>query len=256
MPFLVRTEKRSNGNQCMMKYAVRQSAQTDSPVIPNPLHRAKKASCQALPGSMTVEAAMVMPLFLYAIINLLSLILMFQEYSVQEAKLHQTGRQMSLLAYGQEEGKQDIELVTVSPVRALIPIAAFPSAVIVNGCVMHKWTGYDLFGPEASSEETGEALVYVTRSGTAYHKSRNCVYLNPSIRMMTRRQAEEAVNAEQQRYTPCILCGGGSGIVYVTETGTRYHSTAGCSGIKRTIDSIPLSEALASGRHACAKCGG
>lgn len=214
-----------------------------------------KASCRALPGSMTVEAALVLPIFLFAMVNLLSLIVMFQTFSVQEGKLHQTGRELSMLSYGEESGEQDIRLVTVSAVKPVFGVAAFPSAAVVNGCVMHKWIGYDLLAGESMNGEEGEELVYITRSGAAYHRERSCKYLNPSIELMGAAQAKEAINSAGIRYTACSVCGGSSAVVYVTAGGERYHSTISCSGLKRTIDSVTLQEAVAAGRHACPSCG-
>ena len=54
------------------------------------LSGAKKASRRALPAGMTVEAAVVLPVFLFAVANLLSLFLVFWTYSSKEAQLHQT----------------------------------------------------------------------------------------------------------------------------------------------------------------------
>lgn len=249
VPLFHRKEKRSKSNKRFMKYAKRQNAQTNSPVIPTPLSGEKRVSRRALPGNMTVEAAIVLPIFLYAMLNLLSLLLAFQEYSIREGNQHQAGRWMALAAYGQEEGKPDIELVEVGRIKSLFPVAAFPAATVVNGCVMHKWIGYDLSGEGGGREEQREELVYVTPSGSAYHRRRSCVYLNPSIRMAAREQAQA------EGYTACGTCRGDSRLVYVTDGGSRYHSTVECGGIKRTIESVPLSKALASGRHACPECG-
>lgn len=214
-----------------------------------------RASCPALPGNMTMEAALVLPIFLFAMGNLLSLIVMFQTFSVQEGKLHQTGRELALLAYGNEDGEQDIRLLKVSPVKSVFPVAAFSDAVIANGCVMHKWIGYDLSLKDAAPGDGKEEMVYITKSGTAYHRQRECVYLNPSIQMMGIEQAKHALNSEGRPYTACSACGGSSGIVYVTRDGVRYHSTVTCSGLKRTIDVVTLQEAVAAGRHACPRCG-
>ena len=204
---------------------------------------------------MTVEAAIALPLFLYAMINLLSLILLFRDFSLEEGKQHQLGRELSLLAYGQETGEPDIRLVKITRAKAVVPIAAFPSAVLVNGCVMHKWIGYDLQEGAGSGGGEREELVYVTESGTAWHRDRACIYLNPSVQMMSGEQAKTARNKNGRRYRACELCGGNSAVVYVTDSGERYHSTVTCSGLKRTINCIPLSEAVSSGRHACPKCG-
>ncbi len=221
----------------------------------NELPKKPGASCPALPGSMTVEAALVLPLFLFAMGNLLSLILMFQTFSVQEGKLHQTGRELSMLAYGQEGGDVDIRLITVSPVKPLFGIAPFRASSVANGCVMHKWIGYDLSRGEGTFGEEREEMVYITKSGSAYHRERECVYLNPSVKLVGREQAGNMTNGDGGRYTACASCGGNSALVYVTEYGTRYHSTVSCSGIKRSIDCVALKEAIEAGKHACPKCG-
>lgn len=220
------------------------------------LNEEKKASCQALPGNMTVEAAVVLPLFLFAAVNLLSMILMFQEFSVQEGKLHQTGRTLSLLAYGQEEtGEDDIRLVKVSRAEAVFPLASYRSGYIVNGCVMHKWIGYDPGDADGMENGGKEEMVYITASGEAYHLRRGCIYLNPSVSLVARAEAQNCRNSEGKVYTACSICGGDSDIVYIAQSGERYHSTAGCSGLKRTVECVSLPEALARGRHACPGCG-
>lgn len=215
----------------------------------------KKASCRGLPGSMTVEAALVFPVFLLAAVNLLSLLLMFQTYSAQEAALHQAGRQMALYAYGQEDGDHEVRLMNVNRIKAPFGIAAFGGGYTANGCVMHKWIGYDLGGAGGERPKEEEELVYITRSGGAYHRERGCRYLNPAIRMTDREYTERAETQEGGKYTPCLVCGGESSIVYITEGGSRYHSTVSCTGLKRTIESVPLTEAVAQGRHPCPSCG-
>lgn len=256
MPFLIVFRCRKRNNHDLQQKNIRQKALKNSPVIPISENVKKKASCQALPGNMTVEAALVMPLFLFAVMNLCSMLLMFQAFSTQEAGLHQTGRELALLAYGtQEDGEQDIRLVKVSRIKAFVPVAAFPDAAIVNGCVMHKWIGYDLSRENGTETGEKEEMVYITKSGTAYHRERGCIYLNPSIEMMGQSQAAACKNQNGSRYTPCEICGGNSEVVYVTRYGNRYHSAVTCSGLRRTIDYVKLEQALAEGRHACPGCG-
>lgn len=216
------------------------------------LSGAKKASRRALPAGMTVEAAVVLPVFLFAVANLLSLFLVFWSYSSKEAQLHQTARQIALYAYGQEDGEPDVRLMRLTPVSAPFGIAAFRSSYVVNGCVMHKWIGYSGDGTGEDWERQEEELVYITKSGEAYHRERSCLYLNPSIRLADR----EEITAD---YTPCSVCVGGgplgNRLIYVTDGGSRYHNTVSCSGLRRTIESVTLMQALEMGRHACPRCG-
>lgn len=255
MSFWKRLPKKYKAKESLQKQKTRQITPIYSSIIPILGRSEKRASCPALPGSMTVEAAIALPLFLFAVINLLSLLLMFQTFSVQEGKLHQAGRELAMLAYGEESGEQDIRLVKVSRIKAMLPEAAFPSASIVNGCVMHKWIGYDLSQGEGSAAAEKEEMVYVTKSGSAYHRERSCIYLNPSVEMMGLVQAQTAVNRNGTVYTACEICSPKDGIVYVTETGSRYHGTVTCSGLRRTIDCMTLQDAVSAGYHACPRCG-
>ena len=200
----------------------------------------KKASRRALPAGMTVEAAVVLPVFLFAVANLLSLFLVFWTYSSKEAQLHQTARQLALYAYGQEDGEPDVRLMRLTPVSAPFGTAAFRSSYVVNGCVMHKWIGYSGDGTGEDWERQEEELVYITKSGEAYHRERSCLYLNPSIRLADR----EEITAD---YTPCSVCVGRgrleNRLIYVTDGGMCC-SVTDCKRRKITL-SVLLAGAAA-----------
>lgn len=58
-------------------------------------------------------------------------------------------------------------------------------------------------------------------------------------------------------YHLCERCGwmpGNDGNCYVTDYGDRYHTSLSCSGLKRKVYTVPLSEV--KGKGACSKCGG
>lgn len=153
---------------------------------------------------------------------------------------------------GREDGEPDVRLMRLTPVSAPFGTAAFRSSYVVNGCVMHKWIGYSGDGTGEDWERQEEELVYITKSGEAYHRERSCLYLNPSIRLADR----EEITAD---YTPCSVCVGRgrleNRLIYVTDGGSRYHNTVSCSGLRRTIESVTLMQALEIGRHACPRCG-
>jgi len=98
-------------------------------------------------------------------------------------------------------------------------------------------------------------IAFITKNGTVYHRNRNCTYLNPSVKAVFYEDLKEKRNENGAIYYACEKCGNGKKtVVYITEQGTKYHTSLECSGLKRTIYSILLSEV--GGRLPCSKCGG
>lgn len=132
------------------------------------------------------------------------------------------------------------------PVR-LFPIAPFRMLQCVT---CRKWVGdIDLSG---DGVEQQSAWVYITPTGSAYHKSRSCTYLDLSVRPVSRSQVAFERNASRECYRPCEHCRGYGSTVFITDYGNRYHSSLTCSGLKRTILMVHLSEVAE--RHSCPKC--
>ena len=100
-------------------------------------------------------------------------------------------------------------------------------------------------------------IVYITETGTVYHLSRDCTYLNPSIREISFRDLDGVRNSGGHKYSLCDSCCKtveqyGQG--YITTWGDAFHSRLDCSGLKRTIREEKLQEAEEQGYHACSKC--
>lgn len=114
-----------------------------------------------------------------------------------------------------------------------------------------KWIGN-------RSLEAGDGMedvwVYVTPYGTVYHCDRNCRFLDLSIRAVNRHSLLTLRNADRAIYRKCESCARSGGeTVYITDYGTRYHSSLTCKGLKRTIYMVKLSQV--GGKTACSKCG-
>ncbi len=258
-------------------------------------------------GSLTVEAALVIPIFLFAVTAVLSFTDILRLQMKMDSAMTQCAKELAVYGYAGEsiagevlddipfpEGTlfsetyvrnrviselgQDylsrspangsgtihflgsrimendrIELDAayyVTPYFALSPKSGFLTG---NHAVARAFTGYDNLS--AVNEKDREEFVYITPEGEAYHKSRGCHYLDLSIEKVFIEDISGIRNAEGGIYHACPLCkGAGNGTtVFVTNYGNRYHRDVLCSGLKRTVEMVPISET--GGRHPCAKCG-
>lgn len=117
----------------------------------------------------------------------------------------------------------------------------------------HAWVGYD-GGIANDNSDDEDPIVYITPNGTIYHRNIRCSHLNPSLKTVSAASINGLRSNDGSKYYPCEICGGGKGMVFITEFGNRYHGSSNCSGIKRNIYSVHLSEV--GGRRACMTCGG
>lgn len=106
---------------------------------------------------------------------------------------------------------------------------------------------------------TGDTLseagyVYVTPTGSAYHSHASCHYLDLSIRSVSVVQLPVLRNNGGGIYYPCSCYRPGMPFVYITDYGTKYHSDLGCADLKRTVYKVKLEDT--GSRHPCVKCYG
>lgn len=114
------------------------------------------------------------------------------------------------------------------------------------------WIGEDISDENAASGEG--RIVYITPSGSVYHVTTSCPYLDLSVSSVSFSELSSARNKSGSKYTACTSCCKKSSYtsVYITQYGTNYHSTLSCSKLKRTILAVDISEV--NGRGACSKC--
>lgn len=120
---------------------------------------------------------------------------------------------------------------------------------ITQRSASRKWTG-------DQEQWTDNDYVYITENGTVYHCSRDCSYLDLSIKAVDYTDIGRIKNKNEHKYSGCSLCAEknkSAGQVYITDYGTCYHATLSCSGLKRTVYIVPLSEV--GGKGPCSKCG-
>lgn len=203
-------------------------------------------------ASMTLEAALVLPLFLFAVMNLMSFMEIYRLQSNMNMKLHKAAKEMAVTAATLDSLGPDecVDFIYPYQAKPFAAVVGFSEFTMFSRMRTRIWTGYD---NEEAGEE-GEELVYITEYGEVYHRSKSCSYLKLSIRAVGLRYISELRNADGACFYACEECGSQcTNTVFVTSYGNRYHSTLQCSGLKRTITAIPLSQAV--GRAPCIKCG-
>lgn len=142
--------------------------------------------------------------------------------------------------------------------RVKPPIAIFPirSMGLLQRVRVRGWTGEKVAATYSlEDEDREEQMVYVAVTGTVYHKSPSCSHIHLSIQAV-RGIPDSRRNRSGGKYYPCKECCDGkpdpSATLYITEDGSSYHTNRNCSGIKRTVEKIPLSEA--GSRTPCKRC--
>ncbi len=106
-------------------------------------------------------------------------------------------------------------------------------------------------GDEARLKESepsaDDIYVYITDNREAYHISRCCTHLDLSVTPGTKSAAKS------NGYSPCEFCGkDAKEAVLITNHGNRYHSRVDCIGLNRTVYRVKKSQV--EGLGACERC--
>ena len=254
------------------------------------LRLGKSVSCRSR-GSLTVEAALCLPLFFLAAL-LLMLLLATAALSVKIRGAARYAAQATAAVQIQspvvlDRGKLQADLISalgagrldesllvggrggisvdkseMDPLtgvgfirweyRIRMPFPVFGSPVgDYEGEVKFKaWNGYH-GGGELGEEE----MVYVTENGMVYHRNPSCTHLVLSVTPVSVHNLASCRNQDGKKYHVCEKCGGQipeAGVVYIAKDGDKWHTDPDCSGLKRTVMKIPVSQV--GGRGPCSRC--
>lgn len=262
---------------------------TISPKKNNFLYRHNKSRHWS--ASLTVEAALIVPMFFFIIFLLwqIFLLLMFQ-LKVGE-QVTETIVEYSHLGYVEQKAKQ--KDVDISWIYETLLWTNFPEHKNVTGrwvncktkedgqvlveityhflCetvffplfsvpVIQTFQFYPYFGEQDEDileevVDTKKEMVYMTEYGRVYHMSKACAYLNVRLESILFSDVTATRNSFGQAYTECSKCAEEEKQeqVYISTGGNKYHWSLQCSAIKRTI--LEKTKEEVAGMSICHKCG-
>ena len=253
----------------------------------------KKIRAFALPcksAVLSVEAAIVLPLFLICAVTLMTLISTYYINSKMEAAINEEAKFISFNHYddgysvgaleadiesrlgdrllnsclikGGADGinydnsdLSDKEFVKISvsyTVKAPFSMFSMFEIPFDNTVIMHTNIGY-INGLNGFYDYSD--YVYMAKNGTVYHRSRECSHIRLSIKGVKSSEIKTLRNTDGKKYKKCEYCRPKlkDGKLYITDDGDKYHNTLMCVGLRRTIVRVKLSDI--GDVKPCTRCG-
>ncbi|MBH1941018.1 hypothetical protein I5677_08955 [Mobilitalea sibirica] len=151
-----------------------------------------------------------------------------------------------------------IDIVVRYRIRIPVKLFGLEDIRLIQRVKLRAWNGHRVpacYRKETEGEED-ETYVYITNTGSVYHKNMNCSHIKLSIEEISYVPTERR-NKSGGKYYPCEICCSSDVlynlVYYITAYGERYHTKKDCPKIKRTVTKVLLSEV--EGREPCKRCG-
>lgn len=237
-------------------------------------------------GSAVVEATIVIPFFLFAMMALFQM----AESKLTEADIYEAGIEtaeyLAEYAYVSDintlvaktkynqyldnstriekyinggingikikviKNDEENDYITLKLIYKINISVPFISELNVDREVLIKQRAYvgDSSEKVTNEDDSSKEYVFITDNRDVYHTTRQCTHLLLST------QISDLEFAKENGYSACGFCGnkGNKGTVLITNQGNKYHLSASCSGLKRTIYRVKKSEI--SGMGGCLRC--
>lgn len=141
------------------------------------------------------------------------------------------------------EEDENVHIIVHYKVKIPFGILSSYNIPMLQRVTIRSWSK-EAVEKKGEKEESKEEVVYVTEHGEVYHKHKECTYINIKL---TKVRMEDLLKEERYKgFTSCSRCIKdklqGLSIVYITETGSKYHSSTLCSSLKRLVKEIGLEE--------------
>lgn len=208
-------------------------------------HKKRVSLCSLQCASLTIEAAMVLPLFLLTVVSLAYFLVVLNMQMNLQINIEESAREIAQEEYVLKDIPGNSYVVLQKKLRTEEFSEYINNTFIVNGVnglsliqsSFHSSKGicdivlnYKIkipfipdniitlpfvqrcrfktwIGEEITKKDTTEQnIVYITKTGTVYHTNRECTHLNLSIRKCLYSELREARNENGGIYHSCSLC--------------------------------------------------
>lgn len=210
-------------------------------------------------ASMTIEACLVLSLFLFAFLNIISIIELYRLQGNMSLAMHDTVKQMAVYGYEyQALGGDDVGAVeslgmtylyAAGRVKAKLGADYLDNSPLAGGTAGISWLRSSVMQEDDCIDLVAEYLIKAPVADVGFGKQ---AFYN---RMRTRawtgydnaKNSASSTNEEE--------------IVYITPEGTVYHRSRGCSYLKLSITSVDKSfldtqrNQNGGKYYACSECG-
>lgn len=291
--------------KCSVNNSIKKEKSLQARVEEKVLHKKNRASCfGSCRASVTVEASLVFPIFLCALVSFIGLSQMIlietevHHAMSQTAKVYAkqqmvhfvseiseeqqgTGKKGVISGGGNSRGiffsiydggslcenmieggrrgikvsstlaaGQTVRLKAEYTLKLVIPF--FPTVRFRKKTIVKRRVFSGYVKHQGESDNMGDnPIVYVAENGVVYHKDPSCSHI--CLKITGSKGIQEIIHSS--KYDACEKCihkGILPSVLFITTYGDCYHSTLGCSGLKRTIRTVRLKDS--GGLRPCSRC--
>lgn len=244
-------------------------------------------------ASLTVEAAIALPVFLLTLTAILGILDVYRVQAQVKTSLHETAMELGMYAYAAKVGEdppmgivtsavcaaygqnripdlgryvavstagslyQDHQVWMRAQIMYRIPLSVIPLPPIrlYNESRVNSWVGAET-GKHGYGETGDEdAMVYVSEYESVYHTSEACTHLDLTVHQADRQDMDALRNAYGGKYHVCEKCGN-----FPAKGGQVYYSEKGNSyHFQKNCAGLKrtvrlVSKSQLSGKHECERC--
>lgn len=157
---------------------------------------------------------------------------------------------MEQLSYGQSAFLEDGETIDFRihyQMRLPFSILKLTALPFSSASVRRAWIGRDGLSRDGNGSigDDEDEIVYIGKTSTRYHRSRDCHYLSNQLQTVSFDAVSAFRNQSGGKYYPCAVCGSRAASgddVLIMRNGSRYHTDPACQAIAAYVQEVKLSE--------------